>query len=105
MSKISKRVGGDRRRTGLKKASYAGQTQKLRKGGQVPSFWYTETKIFKIHQVEIKLGRNLVGGLDIWEERPNRQIIPLFQAAGSSLYQVVIQSSESSKTAPFLDPC
>lgn len=33
------------------------------KGGQVPSFWYTDTEIFKIHKVEIKLGRNLVGGL------------------------------------------
>lgn len=53
--------------------------------------------LFEIHKVGIKLQINLVGRLGQLERKTKQKTILVLQAAESSLYQVVIQSSESSK--------
>lgn len=57
-----------------------------------------QVTLFEIHKVGIKLGRNLVGGLGQLERMTKQTNNPFDSGTESSLYQVVIQSSESSKT-------
>lgn len=70
----------------------------IREGRARPFLWMSSNIETKIQKTGIKLKGNLVGGFGHLQRETKQTNHPMLQATGSSLYQVVIQSSESSKT-------